>query len=111
MVSKDGNFEGYLRPYFQDLAFEPVPKDRGGLAEIWAALANTLKSLVTNDEGVIATDVPIKGSYKDPNVDFWSAAFGVIKNAYFEALAKGFKTPELAPAPVAPAEQHREALR
>ena len=102
MVSKEGHFEGYLKPYFQDLAFEPVPKDRGTLAAIWASLANGVKDLVSNDEDVIATDVPVKGDYKDPNVDFWTAAFGVLRNAYIEALAKGFNTPELAPAPVAP---------
>jgi hypothetical protein len=102
MVSKEGHFEGYLKPYFQNLSFEPVPKDRGTLAAIWAGIANGIKSLVTNDQGVIATDVPVKGEYKDPNLDFWTAAFGIIQNAYFEALAKGFNSPQIAPAPVAP---------
>jgi hypothetical protein len=86
MVSKEGHFEGYVKPYFQNLEFEPVPKD-----------------LVTNDQGVIATNVPVKGTYKDPDVSIWEAAWGIFKNAYLEALAKGFNTPQLAPAPVAPA--------
>lgn len=102
MVSKEGNFEGYVRPYFQNLEFEPVPKDRGTLAAIWSSLANGIKDLVTNDAGVVATDVPVKGTYKDPNVSILDAAWGIFRNAYFEALAKGFKTPQLAPAPAAP---------
>jgi hypothetical protein len=106
MVSEKGKFDGYLRPYFEDLAFEPVPKDRGTLAAIWASLANGLKDLVTNDKGVVATDVPVHGTYKDPDVDFFSAAFGIVKNAYLEALAKGFKTPQIAPFPTKSADKH-----
>ena len=106
MVSKDGAFEGYLKPYFQNLAFEPVPKDRKGLGALWASLVNGLKDIVTNDEGIVATDVPVKGTYTDPDLDFWSAAFGIVKNAYLEALAKGFNTPELAPSPTRSADKH-----
>lgn len=105
MVSEKGSFNGYVKPYFQNLSFEPVPKDRGTLAAIWASIANGIKSLVTNDRGVIATEAPVKGTYKDPNVDFWTAAFGIVKNAYFEALAKGFNTPSLAPPPTETARQ------
>lgn len=106
MVSKEGHFEGYLKPYFQNLAFEPVPKDRGTLAAIWSSFANGLKDLVTNDEGVVATEVPVKGNYKDPDVGFLTAAIGTVKNAYLEALAKGFNTPQIAPSPVKTADKH-----
>jgi hypothetical protein len=106
MVSKEGHFDGYVKPYFSDLAFEPVPKDRGTLAAIWASLANGIKSLVTNDKGVIATNVQVTGSYKDPNISFVDAALGILKNAYFQALAQGFNTPELSPSPVKAADQH-----
>jgi hypothetical protein len=106
MVSKEGHFDGYVKPYFQDLSFQPVPKDRKGLAALWATIANGLKSLVTNGKGVVATEVPVHGSYKDPNVDFWAAAFGIIKNAYFEALTKSFDQPEISPAPAKAAEKH-----
>ena len=99
MKSEHGHFEGYLKPYFANLAFEPVPKDRGTLAAIWSALANGIKDIFTNDQGVIATDIPVKGTYKDPNVDFWSAAFGIIENAWFQALEKGFNKPEITPSP------------
>jgi hypothetical protein len=106
MVSHDGHFDGYVKPYFQNLAFEPVPKDRGTLAAIWAGIANGLKEIFTNDEGVVATEVPVHGAYNDPNVGIFSAAFGIVKNAYFEALAKGFDRPELAPAPAQAADKH-----
>jgi hypothetical protein len=106
MVSHHGHFDGYVKPYFQNLAFEPVPKDRGGLAALWAGIANGVKDIFTNDEGVVATEVPVHGSYTAPNPDFWSAAFGIVKNAYFEALAKGFNQPELAPSPTQSADKH-----
>jgi hypothetical protein len=97
MVSKEGSYDGYMKPFFDNLAFEPMPKDRNGLAAIWASLLNGVKSLVENDKKIIATQVPVTGKYTDPHIDFWAAAFGLLKNAYLEALAERFNSPELAP--------------
>jgi hypothetical protein len=99
MVSEKGSYTGYAKPFFQDLQFEPVPKDHGGLAALWASLVNGAKDLIQNDDKNVATKVPISGHYTDPNIDFWSAAFGLVANAWLQALAQGFDTPELAPAP------------
>jgi hypothetical protein len=99
MVSAKGDFNGYVKPFFQNLQFEPVPKDRHGLAAIWASLANGMKDLLENQDNNVATKIPVTGHYTDPNIDFWSAAFGLIKNAYLQALAQGFDRPEIAPAP------------
>jgi hypothetical protein len=97
MKSEKGNYNGYMKPFFSNLQFEPMPKDRKGLGVIWASLVNGVKGLVENDKKVIATTVPVKGKYTDPKVDFWSAAFGVLKNAWIEALQEKFNTPEIAP--------------
>jgi hypothetical protein len=97
MVSKNGSYDGYMKPFFVDLEFEPMPKDRHGLAAIWASLLNGVKGIVENDQKVIATQVPVHGEYKDPDIDFWAAAFGVLQNAWFQALAEKFNSPELAP--------------
>lgn len=99
MVSENGSFKGYFKPFFQDISFEPMPQDREGLEAIWASILNGLKSLVEDDRDIVATQIPVSGNYKEPDIDFISAAFGIIKNAYFETLAQGFKKPELAPTP------------
>jgi hypothetical protein len=88
-----------MKPFFENLQFEPVPKDRKGLGAIWASLVNGAKDLLENQDNAVATKIPVSGHYSDPNIDFWSAAFGLIKNAYLQALAQGFDHPELAPAP------------
>jgi hypothetical protein len=97
MVSKEGSYQGYMKPFFQDLQFEPMPKDQNGIAAVWASLLNGVKGLIQNDQKVIATQVPVSGQYKDPNIDFWAAAFGILKNAWLESLAQRFNSPELAP--------------
>jgi len=97
MVSKEGGYKGYMKPFFRDLVFEPMPKDRSGIATLWAGLVNGVKSLVENDRDVIATQIPVSGRYDDPNINFWAAAFGILKNAYLQALAQRFNRPELAP--------------
>jgi hypothetical protein len=99
MVSAKGDFNGYVKPFFQNLQFEPMPKDRDGLAAIWASLVNGVKDLLENKDDAVATKIPVSGHYSDPDVDFWSAAFGLIRNAYLQALAQGFDHPEIAPAP------------
>jgi hypothetical protein len=81
------------------LEFEPVPKDRHGLAALWASLVNGAKNLLENNNDSVATKIPISGQYSDPSIDIWSAAFGLIRNAYLQALAQGFEHPEIAPAP------------
>jgi hypothetical protein len=99
MVSKEGSYDGYMKPFFQDLVFEPMPKDRDGLAELWSSIVNGLKSILENDDTkTVATQVPVHGKYSDPKIGTWEAAFGVIKNAWFDALQQKFNSPELAPA-------------
>jgi hypothetical protein len=95
MVSKDGS---YVKPFFKGLVFEPMPKDRHGLAALWAGIVNGLKGILENDDTkTVATQVPVHGKYQDPNIDFWSAAFGILQNAWFQALAQKFNSPEIAP--------------
>ena len=106
MVSKEGHFDGYVKPFFRNLSFEPLPKDRGTLAAIWASLVNAAKSVVTSDKGVIATNVPIRGSYNNPNVSAFDAIMSALGNAYFQAIGQGFNQPELAPSPVKSADKH-----
>ena len=99
MVSKKGSYDGYMKPFFKDLVFEPMPTDRGGIAEIWSAIVNGLKGVIENDETkMVATQIPVHGEYKDPKIGIWDAAFGVIKNAWFDALQQKFESPSLAPA-------------
>ena len=78
MVSKEGSYDGYMKPFFKDLEFEPMPKDRGGIAALWSGIVNGLKGIVENDETkTVATQVPVHGQYKDPRV----SAFGRLRLA------------------------------
>jgi hypothetical protein len=99
MISAKGDYNGYAKPFFVNLKFEPVPKDRAGLAALWASLVNGVKDVLENHDNAVATTVPISGHYTDPNIDFWAAAFGLLQNAFLQALAQGFNHPEIAPAP------------
>jgi hypothetical protein len=110
MMSKEGSYDGYMKPFFKDLQFEPMPKDRGGLGALWAGIVEGLKGIVENgDTKTVATQVPVHGQYKDPNIDFWAAAFGVIKNAWIQALAQKFNSPELVTPNGKPPEQPKLA--
>ena len=91
-----GTYNGYAKPFFKDLEFEPKPSDEGGLGAIWSGVLNTVKGLFENDKKVIATTTPITGRVDDPHINAIAAITGVLWNAYIEALKPGFN-PNLSP--------------
>ena len=97
-LSENGGYKGYLRPYFKNLVFEPLPKDKDSIAALWSTIANGVKDILENGKtDTVATDIPVKGNYSDPKMDYMAAFFGILQNAYIHALTEQFKTPELAP--------------
>ena len=85
-----GNYNGYVKPFFNHLEFEPKPSDKGGLGEVWAGVLNTVKGVFEDDKHVIATQAPISGRIDQPAISAWTAFIGVLANAWIESLKPGF---------------------
>jgi len=91
-----GVYNGYAKPFFNNLEFEPKPSDEGNPGAIWSGVLNAVKGLFENDEKVVATQTPISGRVDDPHINAIAAITGVLWNAYIESLKPGFN-PKLSP--------------
>ena len=99
LTGDKGVYHGYVKPFFNNLEFEPKPSDEGNLGAIWAGVLNTVKGLFENDDKVIATQTEISGRVNQPAIDTWGAIAGVLWNAYIEALRPGFDPNRTPPKP------------
>jgi len=91
MKSDGGDFHGYAKPFLEKLEFEPTPEDKGTPIELWSDLMNGVKKLFEDHYDTVATRVELTGSFKDPKVSAFQAVMGAIRNAWFEALKRGFE--------------------
>jgi hypothetical protein len=99
LTGDKGVYHGYVKPFFNNLEFEPKPADEGNFGAIWSGILNTVKGLFENDDKVIATQADISGRIDDPKINTWSAIAGVLWNAYIEALRPGFDPNRKPPQP------------
>ena len=79
-----------MKPFFNNLEFEPKPTDKGNLGAVWAGVLNTVKGVFEDDKHVIATQAPISGRIDAPAIDSWTAFIGVLANAWIQSLKPGF---------------------
>jgi hypothetical protein len=88
---KDGEMDGYIKPFIKDLKVLDVKKDikkKGGvLRVVKKAVVGLFAKAVTNPKTKkIATVIPIKGNVKDPKTSGWATFVGVLKNAFVHAF-------------------------
>ncbi len=99
LTGDKGNYNGYVKPFFNHLEFEPKPSDKGNLGAVWAGVLNTVKGVFEDDRHVIATQAPISGRIDEPAIDSWTAFIGVLANAWIESLKPGFDPNAQPPTP------------
>jgi hypothetical protein len=94
-----GIYNGYAKPFFNNLEFEPKPSDEGNIGSVWSGVLNTVKGIFEDDKHVIATTTPITGRVDDPQVNAIAAITGVLWNAYIQSLRPGFNSTLAPPQP------------
>jgi len=88
---KDGQVDGYVKPFIKDMKVLNVKKDikkKGGILRVVKkAVVGLFAKAVTNPKTKkIATVVPIQGNIKDPETSGWKAFVGFLKNAFVQAF-------------------------
>jgi hypothetical protein len=83
-----GSFDGYVKPVIRGLRVTGPEKPPAGIKDALASLAAEM--LKNERTGAIATKVPVKGKFSEPNIGTWSAVVGVLENAFVKALPSGF---------------------
>jgi hypothetical protein len=88
---KDGEVNGFVKPFVKDLKVLNVKKDikkKGGILRVVkkAVVGLFAKAVENPKTKKIATVVSIKGNIKDPKTSGWAAFVGFLKNAFVQAF-------------------------
>ena len=88
---KDGQMDGYVKPFIKNLKVLDVKKDikkKGGILRVAKkAIVGLFAKVVTNPKTKkIATVIPIHGNVKDPKTSGWTTFVGILKNAFIQAF-------------------------
>jgi hypothetical protein len=86
---KDKNYEGYVKVLFRNLDVFEWQKERkkNALAIFWEAIVGTLTEAFRNQpHDLLATKIPISGSYGNTQLGVWTAAMNLLHNAFVRAL-------------------------
>ena len=89
VASKDGNYDGYLKVFFNKLNVFAWEKERqkNALQIFWEAIVGTVAEVLKNHpRDSLATRIPISGSYKGHSIGTWTAVATLMRNAFIRAL-------------------------
>jgi hypothetical protein len=89
VASKDSNYDGYVKVFFNDLDVFAWEKERqkNALQIFWQAIVGTVADVLKNQsKDSLATRIPISGSYNNKSVGVWSAVGTMLRNAFVRAL-------------------------
>ncbi len=88
MATRDGAFQGYVKPLIKDLdVLGPEDKHDGLFRKFWEALIGTAGGLLKNPgTDNVATKVTFEGRLDDPKVGTWGAISLSLQNAFIKAL-------------------------
>jgi uncharacterized protein involved in outer membrane biogenesis len=90
-AASKGRFEGYVKPFIDDLDVLRWNQEKEGLiGKLWEGLVEGAGELLEDQsKDRIATRIPFSGAIDDPEAEIWSTVFGLVKNAFIEALRRG----------------------
>lgn len=91
-TAANGRYEGYVKPFFRDLEFKPVPDEsQGVLKRMATGAASAVTSLLKNDKNQVATRAPFEGNFADNDVDVWTTVENLLRNAFVQSLSAGLE--------------------
>lgn len=88
VASKEGKFEGYVKPIIKDLdVLGEEDRDDNLFRKMWEALVGGAGQLFKNqNEDQVATKIPFEGDLNQPDADVWTTVINVLQNAFVRAI-------------------------
>jgi hypothetical protein len=89
LASAEGRFEGYVKPILEDPKFfDAKDAEHGPFHKIWEALVNVAAKILENREAnQVATEIPLRGEFENPDVNIIEAIVNLLRNAFVAAFA------------------------
>jgi len=91
--AENGAFEGYIKPLIEDLDILKWKKeDERPIEKLWEGLVGAVAAVFKNyPHDRLATRIPLEGRFDRPDINAWEAMFGVLRNAFIQALRHGLE--------------------
>jgi len=88
MAGHEGGFQGYVKPFFENLDFKNVAdKDKGLGSRIWEHLVQVFSWVVKNKaRDQVGTRIPFEGRFGDPKVGFWVTVRNLFHHGFIRAF-------------------------
>jgi hypothetical protein len=92
VAAKNGDYKGYIKPLIKDLkVYGPQDSNKSFFHKVLELAASAGAFILTNhSKDQIGTEIPFEGTFKQTDVDKWSAVFEVLRNAFIQALSPAF---------------------
>jgi hypothetical protein len=88
MAAKDGGFQGYVKPFFEDLDFNNLEdKKKNVFTRVWENVVGGLAWLVKNkSRDQVGTRIPFEGRFGDPKVGLWATISNLFRHGFVRAF-------------------------
>lgn len=88
MAGRDGGFQGYVKPFFEDLDFHNLEdKDKGIGSQIWEHIVAGLAWLVKNKpRDQVATRIPFEGKFGDAKLGLFATITNLFRHGFIRAF-------------------------
>jgi hypothetical protein len=99
MAGKDGGFQGYVKPFFEDLDFNNLEDKRKNVfTRVWENIVGGLAWLVKNKQrDQVGTRIPFEGRFGDPKMGLWATISNLFRHGFvraFNPTVEGSVSPE-----------------
>jgi hypothetical protein len=88
VAGRGGGFQGYVKPFFENLDFKNVAdKDKGLRSRIWEHLVEVFSWIVKNKaRDQVGTRIPFEGRFGDPKIGFWATIRNLFRHGFVRAF-------------------------
>ena len=88
MAGKDGGFQGYVKPFFENLDFKNLKDhDKGIAAQIWKKFVAVMAALVKNSSrDQVATRIPFEGKFGDAKISLFATIMNLFRHGFIQAF-------------------------
>jgi Domain of Unknown Function (DUF748) len=95
MAMRNGHYEGYIKPFFNDLRLGEFPNEPLG-ERIWTKLVGAFAEFAKNSKTKqVATRIPFSGDNGALDIHTWKSIENGLHHGFVRALAQGFEgTPD-----------------
>jgi hypothetical protein len=88
MAGRDGGFQGYVKPFFEDLDFHNIgDRDKGLGALIWERLVAAFAWVVKDkSRDQVATRIPFEGKFGDAKIGLFATIANLFRHGFIRAF-------------------------